>query len=113
MPDQPPTWVPIGELRRIFNEGQYWQKAILGPLWQTIEEEGHPSPPLADEPFCTYSQIIAYRDENARQIARVHQYKRPDGSIGLSGQPDPQELLHEGVLYIAELPEEEDSDAAG
>jgi hypothetical protein len=88
----------------MFNEGQYWQKAQTGPLWQAVEVDGHPSPPLAGEPFCTRSQIVSYRDENAREVARVHQYLRPDGSIGLSGKPDPQQLLHEGVLYISELP---------
>jgi hypothetical protein len=87
----------------MFNEEGFWHRAMYGDLFQTVEEDGHPSPPLAGEEFCTRSQIIAYRDENARQVARVHQYLRPDGSLGLSGRPDPYEVLHEGALYIAEL----------
>jgi hypothetical protein len=100
MPDCPVQEIPVEELRRIFNDGDYWNRAQYGDLFQTVEEEGHPSPPLAGEPHCTLSQIIAYRDDRARQVARVHQYLRPDGSLGLEGRPDPQELLHEGVLYI-------------
>jgi hypothetical protein len=106
MPDQPPIeWVPVAELRRIFNEGQYWEQSQAGPLWTTLEEDGHPSPPLAGEPFCTRSQIVAYRDADARQVARVHQYLRPDGTLGLSERPDPQEILHEGVLCFSQIPE--------
>lgn len=90
----------------MFNEGQYWLLAQTGPLYQTVEECGHPSPPLAGEPYCTRSEIVSYRDEDARQIARVHQYVRPDGSLGLGGKPDPKMLLHEGVLYVSELPDD-------
>ena len=90
----------------MFNEGHYWLRAQTGPLWQTVEESGHPSPPLAGEPYCTRSEIIVYRDEDAQPVARVHQYLRPDGSVGLEGKPDPKMLLHEGVLYIAESPDE-------
>ena len=89
----------------MFNEGGYWLRAQIGPLWQTVEESGHPSPPLAGEPYCTRSEIVAYRDENGRQVARVHQYVRPDGRLGLEGEPDPKMLLHEGVLYMSELPD--------
>jgi len=91
----------IGRLRQLFNDGEYWQRAQYGDLFQTVEAEGHPSPPISGEPFCTYSQIVAYRDDHGHQVARVHQYLRPDGSIGLSGRPDPQLLLEDGVLYIA------------
>src|SRR6266540_5288598 len=91
--------IPKRELQNIFNEARLWDRARYGDLYQTVEEEGHPSPPLAGEPFCTYSQILAYRDENGHQVARVHQYRRQNGTLGLSGQPDPQEVLHEGVLY--------------
>jgi hypothetical protein len=93
--------VPVGQLRQIFNNGRYWDRARWGDLYQTVEEEGHPSPPLAGEPYCTRSQIVAYRDDLGHQVARVHQYLRPDQTIGLSGRPDPQLVLEEGVLYIS------------
>lgn len=75
---------------------------MYGDLFQTIEEDGHPSPPLAGEPICTRSQIIAYRDDQGHQIARVHQYLRQDGSLGASGKPDPQVVLHDDAIYVAE-----------
>jgi hypothetical protein len=88
-------------VRQLFNDHEYWERAQWGDLYQTVEEENHPSPPLAGEPECTHSQIVAYRDENGHQVARVHQYLKPDGSIGLSGRPDPLLLLHDGILYVA------------
>jgi hypothetical protein len=36
------------------------------------------------------------------KVAGVHQYLRPDGTIGLSGRPDPKEVYIDGVLYIIE-----------
>jgi hypothetical protein len=95
------------ELRHRFNKGRYWHRVRTGEggLYQTLEEAGHPSPPLASEPICTCSQILAYRDDGGRQIARVHQYERPDGSIGgTRGEPDPKELLEDDVLYIVVEP---------
>jgi hypothetical protein len=46
--------------------------------------------------------MISYRDRNDDEIARVHQYLRPDGSIGASGLPDPKRLFEDRVLYILE-----------
>lgn len=89
-----------------------WERVQIGEdgWFYTLEEDGHPSAPMSDEPFCTRSQILAYRDDEARQIARVHRYLREDGSIGASGKPDPKQVLGEdGVLYVAfEPPHAED-----
>lgn len=46
--------------------------------------------------------MVAYFDGNYQEVARVHQYKRPDGSIGASGLPDPVRLLVDGIIYILE-----------
>lgn len=94
-----PQGVSSAEMRRIFNEGRYWERAKAGELTSVILEDRHPSLTAANEPFCTYSQLISYRDTTGREVARVHQYVRPDGIIGASGRPDPKRLLHEGVLY--------------
>ena len=58
--------------------------------------------PLAREPYCTRSQIVRYYD-GAHQVAVVHQYMRPDGTIGAWGRPDPKAVLHEGVLYQLQI----------
>lgn len=62
-------------------------------------EDNHPSPPLADEPICTKSQILGYFDQNGKEVARAHQYLRTDGAIGAKGKPDPKRVLHDGVIY--------------
>lgn len=104
MEDIPLSIKVIGrkELRRRFDDGRYWHRVQVGDgLFQTSEEEGHPSPPPSGEPYCTYSLMLAYRADDGEQVARVHQYLRPDGSTGGAGErPDPKELLEDGVLYI-------------
>jgi hypothetical protein len=47
----------------------------------------------------TKSQIVAYINSNGQQVALVHQYLKPDGTLGGSCKPDPKELLLGGVLY--------------
>lgn len=101
MSEPPIRWCEPDDLRRMFNDGGVWERARSGELTQTIRKERHPSPPDAHEPFCTRSQIITYHDRNGHRIALVHQYLRPDGSLGASGRPDPKEVLIAGVLYRA------------
>jgi hypothetical protein len=45
------------------------------------------------------SQTVEYYDGDNR-VALVHQYLRPDGTIGASGRPDPKALLEDGILYF-------------
>lgn len=94
--------VTPAELRRLFNDGGYWNRAKSGKLTEKLYREGHPSPSKSGEPPCTRSQILAYFDENGRQVAIVHQYLRKDGSLGASGRPDPKKLFHDDVLYLLE-----------
>lgn len=74
-------------------------KARRGELIAVVQRERHPALPLAAEPFCTRSQLVSYFDGSGNEIARVHQYLRTDGTIGLSGRPDPKRLLEGGILY--------------
>ena len=94
----PPLRVSPEEIRRLFNENSYWERARKGEFTTVLLRGHHRSPP--GEPFCTHSQMISYRDQSGREVALVHQYLRPDGSLGASGQPDPKRLLHMGVLYL-------------
>jgi hypothetical protein len=94
-----PIVVSAPELRAMFNQGRYWEQAEAGELYWRIAADRHPAAPLANEPFCTQSQYIHYTDQRGEKVAEVHQYKRPDGSIGLSGRPDPKKLWVGGVLY--------------
>ena len=86
-------------LQRMFNDGDFWGKAKSGQLTVVTLEHRHPALTAANEPFCTYSQMISYRDASDNEIARVHQYLRPDGTLGASGKPDPKRLFVDGTLY--------------
>jgi hypothetical protein len=89
------------EIRKMFNEGGYWSKIDSGDLHEKLIREGHPSPAISGQPHCTRSQIVAYLDAHGRKVALVHQYVLKKGGLGGSGKPDPKQLFHEGVLYVA------------
>jgi hypothetical protein len=102
MAETPPVRVVTAQdLRAMFNDGRYWQRAKAGELREVIVRDGHPSAPKANEPFCTRSQTIIYRDRDSRRVAVVHQYLRQDGTLGASGVPDPKKLWRDGVVYEA------------
>lgn len=87
-------------MRAIFNHDGYWERLKSGELSAVVLEERHPTFPDANEPFCTWSRSISYRERQTDQeVARVHQYDRPDGTIGASGLPDPKRILKDGILY--------------
>ena len=88
------------ELRDIFNNSGYLERKERCEFDVVILEQRHPAPPLAGEPVCTWSRSYSYREKaTGEEVARVHQYDRPDGTIGLGGQPDPKRVLKDGVLY--------------
>jgi hypothetical protein len=90
------------EMRHLFNGRCFWERLRSGELIAQVESENHPSPMESGQPLCTWSQMIAYFDVTNQEVevARVHQYRRPDGSIGASGRPDPKRLLVDGIIYI-------------
>ena len=99
MPDPPISRILEPEMQRRFNDGGYWERVQSGELSAVLLEDRHPALTAAKEPTCTHSQMISYRDQNGNEIARVHQYLRPDGSIGASGKPDPKRLFEDRILY--------------
>lgn len=95
----PRRLVDADTLRRLFNGGRYWEEARAGRLSQAVKWER--TPHLANEPPGTRSQVVAYYDAEGRRVAIVHQYLRPDGTLGGSGRPDPKELLEGDILFYA------------
>ncbi len=85
----------------MFNRGNYAARIAAGELSLRTLKDRHPSSPRAGLPFCTRSQTIAYLDPNGDEVALVHQYLLPNGSLGGSGLPDPKRLLIKGALYVA------------
>lgn len=87
-------------LRRMFNEGRYYERVQSGELSALTERQKTPSPRYQQPPG-TVSEEVAYFDGGIK-VARVHQFVLPDGTIGASGRPDPKAILREGVLYVME-----------
>jgi len=73
---------------------------LAGRIHANVSANRHPSLPLANEPFCTFSQEVSYIDPATNEeVARAHQYLRPDGTIGLKGRPDPKRVFLNGIWY--------------
>jgi hypothetical protein len=89
----PVEWVDEEVIRQYFNDSQFHERAKSGALVTRIKRNSHCLRPPAGEPFCTHSQIVYYYTRNGDLLAIVHQYLRPDGTIGASGLPDPKRLV--------------------
>jgi len=64
------------EMRRLFNEGSYYQRALDGEFQMVTLASRHPCLSQAHQPFCTCSQIISFRDSNDDEVARAHQERQ-------------------------------------
>ena len=95
--------VPKRVIRDIFNQNRYWSrtKGLDFDLVQIVDKS-HEVAPDSGEPLGTLTQIISYQTIDGRFVATVHQYRRRDGTLGGSGQPDPKVLVHAGTVYRAD-----------
>lgn len=90
MADKPPERrVSSEELRRTFNDGGLWEAAQAGDFVIHVRRSG-PAPAKAGQPAGTLTQMVEYFAVDGRMMALVHQYLRPDGTIGGSGRAGPQ-----------------------
>lgn len=94
--------ISANEIRQLFNE-IICPQVIQGELVARVQQDKHPSRTKAKEPFCTRSQLVAYYDAQGMEIARAHQYRRPDGTLGASGKPDPKRIFVNGICYSLEI----------
>ena len=99
MTPSPKKRIPSPDLRTLFNE-KYIPEIQNGNLQVTIVKDNHPSPLRSNQPYCTRSQLLEFRDKAGNVIVKAHQYLQKDGRIGGSGRPDPKYLLHDGVILI-------------
>jgi hypothetical protein len=93
--------ISVDEMRKRFNEGGYWEKVQNGE-WTAHVLESNISRLLTLETVEITSVMLSYRDATGNEMARVHQFQRPDGSIAASGRPDPKRMLQDGTLYRLE-----------
>lgn len=85
-------WVSPDIIRKLFNEGQYYQKMLANELTVYLKKDSVLEKPPTGEPAGTRSQTLYYYDLDENFVAVVHQYLRPDGTLGGSGKPDPKRL---------------------
>ena len=90
--------ISVDDMRQRFNSGGYYENVQSG-RWSAHTLESRISDALTEETVQITSVMLSYRDENGDEMARVHQYQRPDGSLAASGKPDPKRLVQDGVLY--------------
>ena len=98
-------WVTEETIRKYFNEGQFLERVRSGELTTILKRNSHPDPPPTGESLCTRSQIVYYYALDGHAVAVVHQYLRPDGTIGASGLPDPKRLiLRDRIISVRSEP---------
>ena len=73
-------------------------RGLLKP--QVVRNKHLKDPRKKREPWCTRSQIIRYRDKGGQWKVLVHQYMRPDQTIGGRGRPDPKRLRVGNQVYV-------------
>lgn len=56
-------------------------------------------PQRKGEPPGTRSQFIRYLDRGGQWVVEIHQYLRPDGTLGGSGKRDPKRLRIGNTIY--------------
>jgi len=85
--------VDAATLRRLYADLRIEERIARGDLVGHVRPKTeHPAPPRAGEPTGTVSHIVVYVDDDGRAVALVHEYLRPDGTIGASGRRDPKWL---------------------
>jgi hypothetical protein len=108
MTDRPPVVrASVEELKFRFNEA-YLLKTLNGQF--TLRDFGRQSlyqnPPAEErryppEPDGTITGLVEIIDPATNQrVAVAHRLKRPDGTFGASGYPDPKMVFVDGVIYI-------------
>ena len=89
-------YVDSARLRQRFNELDLLGELHRGEIVGVVDWE-RPAQASAGQIPGTVSQRIFYYRED-KLVAVVHQYVRPDGSIGGSGRPDPKWLRDGDVI---------------
>jgi hypothetical protein len=102
MPSEPVKRVPPETIRSIFNNSQCPVLIASGHLVPyMLKDSILQNPHLKGEPPGTRSQVIRYVDLAGQWVVVIHQYLRPDGSLGAGKKPDPKRLRIAGTIFIS------------
>jgi len=91
-------------IRQKFNRSQYPIMISQGLLKVLFLRNTHLKEPWRkNEPYCTHSQMIRYSDDTGKWFVEVHQYLRPDNTLGGSGKADPKRLREGNIIYATDV----------
>jgi hypothetical protein len=68
--------------------------------YRQVITKNKPASPKSGQVAGTWSQFIKIYSDSGDPILMVHQFVRPDGTLGASGKPDPKMILFEGIEYF-------------
>lgn len=85
-------------LKRRFNCGGYLGKYLSKSFTFDVTHQGQPEA-WRNLPPGTISQEIMLRDRNGDDVAKIHQFLCPDGTLGASGFPDPKRIFTKRRSY--------------
>jgi hypothetical protein len=87
------------ELRKMFNDGRYWERVQSGELFYVTIHEGTPTPDK-NQPPGTKTIMVAIRETlNGPDLAHAHGFIQPGWVIGAKGRLDPKRIWKDGKLY--------------
>lgn len=89
-------------MQELCQKHQLLEKIKNKELKPVLLKERHANPLKSGQVFCTYSQLLSYQNSQADEVMKVHQYKKPDGSLGPSKMPDPVWMFIDGIIYKLE-----------
>jgi hypothetical protein len=102
---EPIREVDAPTLRALFYEARIEERLAAGNLRIEVKRgTERPAPPNLGEPPGTFSHAIVYLDNDGLAQAIAHEYLRPDGTIGASGQRDPKWLRFRGTIWRLQSP---------
>jgi hypothetical protein len=88
-------------LRQRFNAMDFPGRIARREVFERVVHVGTPRP-AAHQEAGTVAETVVYMDERWRFLARVHQYRKPNGTLGGSGRPDPKVLVVDGETWVAD-----------
>jgi hypothetical protein len=99
-----PSRIPVREvcclnLRREFNRRDVVGRAARG-LLREVRSPLYPTPASRGQPPGTMTEKIEYQTARGIVVAIAICFRRPDGSIGASGKPDPKWFRRRREIWI-------------